>query len=119
VKELKTQNLTKMKLDILENKLQCKLKDIRKFAEDYFGEMIFMDPEELDRAIVKFSFNKDREEYQVVYSRMKVVNVLMKQDDMSAEDAQEWVNYNCNTGLWMFTDECPRKTDSIYVKFVK
>lgn len=69
----------------------------------------------MDDAIIGVAENKANGEYLIVYSKTKVIKILMNRDEMTYDDAVEYFNFNIEsayvgekTPLWvddeLFTD---------------
>lgn len=90
-----------------------------KILESY-DDVLFADG--FDDAIIGFEPNM----YKVVYSRRKCVDILVQNDDMSEEDAIDYLEYNTfnayvgdNTPLWVddFSSDVLRTMYDFVTKF--
>lgn len=68
--------------------------EIDKVADSSDLEIILLEPEELDEAIIGMT-----DDNNVVYSYDKLVDVHVNHHGMSAEEAVEWVDYNIVRGI--------------------
>lgn len=68
-------------------------------AEQYDGEdLLFMDPEIFDEAVIGVSDPSPGRERAVVYDRAKVIEILAR--DMTEEEAEEYFQFNV-VGGWV------------------
>jgi len=70
----------------------------RQELSEYYPDLLVMDPDYLDAAIVGVVTRIGLE--AVCYSTKKVVRLLMKHDGMTEEDAIEYMEYNMK-GSWV------------------
>lgn len=58
------------------------------------GQYMYLDPKELDEAIVGETFDE-----MVVYSMEKIIEILMKVNSWSDDEAQDWFDYNISSSF--------------------
>ena len=83
----------------MKSSLRQKLND---YLEKYDQDTMLMDG--FDEALIGFS-QRINEPLLAVYSWEKMIDVCVKRDKMSTEEAEEYINYNC-IGAW-FNDQTP------------
>lgn len=71
--------------------------DIEKHLEAVGEDVLLMDG--FDEAVIGFS-QRINEEFLAVYSWEKMMDICMKRDGMSWEDAEEYISFNC-IGAWV------------------
>ena len=72
------------------------------FCELGFEESVFLDPVDLDSAVVGHT-----DEGRVIYDYEKLVEAFMAADGMTDEEAREWIDYNTLRALPYIGEKAP------------
>ncbi len=80
--------------------------DVRDFLAKYAPDTVVMDPQELDEAIVALVFLGREGKPTACYCLNKLATQFLKLNpEWTLEDAHEWIDYNCCTGLWIYKQD--------------
>jgi len=76
--------------------------DLTEYLESLGKDTIMLEPSYLDNAIIGIT-----DEGQLIYSYEKLIDCFSKNEDMTYEEAIEWVDYNTIRALPYFGEKRP------------